>query len=146
MQCVLYFSRFLELHPLLRFPNLEFISFPSLLPKPLKESHFPDGVHLDPIANKHLANRLSQLVTKNVKFPPALTDGSVKFTEWLAGLKNTPIKTAVSPSSPPPTVTVTPSSPLSVNMDLDLGKEEVTDISYDLQLLQMDDDLLDYEP
>ena len=63
-----------------------------------------------------------------------------------SSFKNTPIKTAVSPSSPPPTVTVTPSSPLSVNMDLDLGKEDVTDISYDLQLLQMDDDLLDYEP
>jgi len=33
-QYILYLSRFLEIHPLLRFPNLEFISFPSLLSKP----------------------------------------------------------------------------------------------------------------
>ena len=146
LQYILYLSRFLEIHPLLRFPNLEFISFPSLLPKPLKESHFPDGVHLDPIANKHLANRLSQLVSKKVKCPPALTDDSVKFTVWLAGLKNTPLKTAVSLPSAPPMVTVTPSSPQPVNMDVVLDKVEATDISMDLQLLQMDDDLLDYEP
>ena len=127
MQYVLYLSRFLEIHPLLRFPNLEFISFPSLLPKPLNESHFPDGVHLDAVANKHLANRLSQVISKKSKCPPTLTNDPT-FSEWLA------------------TVREDTSSPDTSNMEVTENRGSVTDISLDLQLLQMeDDDLLEQD-
>ena len=95
--------------------------------KPLNESHFPDGVHLDAVANKHLANRLSQVISKKSKCPPTLTNDPT-FSEWLA------------------TVREDTSSPDTSNMEVTENRGSVTDISLDLQLLQMeDDDLLEQD-
>ena len=90
-QYYILLGRYIQLHPALRHPNTEVLTYPAFLPKPLTSQCLRDGIHLSDSSNAVLANCIRQLAIRKASLCPALYDPVLPFSEWVESVTSTSI-------------------------------------------------------